>query len=516
MVGFGWIALASPEAPETSCLFLFAALLNTIVTSRRCTSAFLAGAIPIVIMLAAVQLQASINGVPLRRLIMIGLAILITGGFCAVVWHGYSKSLSQAMEAAEAKSAFLANMSHELRTPLNGVVAMASALQRTELSAQQRSMLGIVSVSAESLQILLSDILDLAKIEAGRIDLQSEPLAPAALARHVAALFTEPSREKGLTFEVEWDGPSERLVLGDSVRLTQILTNFCSNAVKFTAAGGVKLSVESVQTAHTMTIRFDVVDSGIGMSTDAKALIFERFSQGDGSITRRFGGTGLGLAISKQLADLMGGRILVESREGMGSTFSVLVGLPLADAQGQPPGSAYDAETMKAPHMASPPTASHIEAAAHTHATARPAIYPGDRPNLLLVEDHPTNRQVIQIILGDLVKLDMAFDGAQGLEAAQRSSYDLILMDMQMPVMDGLSATRAIRLFEQVSNRSRTPILILSANALPEHIKASLEAGADGHLAKPVTANALLAAIDAALDSASASCANPTSGEAAA
>jgi signal transduction histidine kinase/ActR/RegA family two-component response regulator len=484
MVCFGWIALLNPDTPEISCLFLFSALLNTIVTSRRCTPAFLAGAIPIFALLAGVQCEAYIAGVPHRRLILIGLAMLIAAGFCTVVWNGYSKSLSQAMEAATAKSAFLANMSHELRTPLNGVVAMASALQRTELSSAQHDMLGIIKVSAESLQILLSDILDLAKIEAGRIDLQSEPLAPAALARHVGALFREPSREKGLTFEIEADAPSQLLVLGDSVRLTQVLTNFCSNAVKFTAAGGVKLSVRSVQTGHVMSVRFDVTDSGIGMSADAKARIFERFSQGDGSITRRFGGTGLGLAISKQLVDLMGGRILVESHEGTGSTFSLLMEAPLVDTMGPAQSSDNDAGVETFDPAPAPPFETSSSA---------------DLPRLLLVEDHPTNRQVIQIILGDLMTLDMACDGAQGLEAVQRSSYNLILMDMQMPVMDGLSATRAIRQFERAAGRPRTPILMLSANALPEHVEAAAQAGADGHLSKPVTADKLLDAIDSTL-----------------
>jgi CheY-like chemotaxis protein len=414
---------------------------------------------------------------------MIGLAMLIATGFCMALWNGYSKSLSQAMDAAKAKSAFLANMSHELRTPLNGVLAMASALERTELSAAQHDMLSIISVSADSLQILLSDILDLAKIEAGRIDLQRDPLAPAALARHVAALFSEPSRQKGLTFEIEADAQSASMVLGDSVRLTQILTNFCSNAVKFTTAGGVKLRVSSYRDGQTMSVRFDVTDTGIGMSPEAKARIFERFSQGDGSITRRFGGTGLGLSISKQLVDLMGGRIQVESWEGLGTTFSLFVNLPLADMIGAAPNSAQDATATQAAPRVSPPTATG----------------PQDRPSLLLVEDHPTNRQVIQIILGDLVNLDMAFDGRQGLEAASRLAYDVILMDMQMPIMDGLSATREIRAFEQTSGRPRTPIIMLSANALPEHIQASLQAGADSHLAKPVTADALLEAVDSAL-----------------
>ena len=188
-----------PDSPETSCLFLFAAMLHVVVTSRRCAPAFLAGAIPIIILLAALQLQAYITGAPTRRLILIGLAMLIAVGFCIAVWNGYSKSLFQAVAGTTAKSAFLANISHELRTPLNGVVAMATALQRTELSAAQQNMLGIIIVSAESLQVLVSDILDLSTIEAGRIDLQSRPLAPAALARHVAALFSEAARQKGLT-----------------------------------------------------------------------------------------------------------------------------------------------------------------------------------------------------------------------------------------------------------------------------------------------------------------------------
>jgi CheY-like chemotaxis protein len=406
------------------------------------------------------------------------------------------------MAAATAKSAFLANMSHELRTPLNGVVAMASALQRTELSSAQQDMLGIIAVSAENLQILVSDILDLAKIEAGRIDLHSEPMAPAALARHVAALFSEPSRQKGLTLEIESDAASEVQVLGDGIRLTQILTNFCSNAVKFTTTGGVKLRVGSVQSGQTMSVRFDVVDSGIGMSQAAKARIFERFSQGDGSITRRFGGTGLGLAISKQLVDLMCGRILVESTEGLGSTFSLLLEAPLADTAGSALIPVGDGRVTRATQIASPPPqAAPTDALQPDPAQGPPSASEcaDDRPSLLLVEDHPTNRQVIQILLGDLVKLDMACDGAQGVESFQRTPYDLILMDIQMPVMDGLSATRAIRTFEQASGRARTPILMLSANAMPEHIEASAQAGADGHLAKPLNAGALLDAIDSAL-----------------
>jgi CheY-like chemotaxis protein len=363
----------------------------------------------------------------------------------------------------------MANMSHELRTPLNGVVAMASIIAQTPLTPDQLEMLEVIKTSAHTLQTLLSDVLDLAKIESGKIDLQSEATTPATLARHVASLFGAPAAEKGLSFSLRWRGDAEAGVLADTVRVTQILTNLCSNAVKFTERGGVTLSVGVDTYDDRRRVTFSVSDTGVGISPGAQARIFERFSQADGSITRRFGGTGLGLAISRHLAELMGGEIVLTSVEGQGSTFRVELDLPTAET----------------------PTAAAKEPANQTIAWAS-----HDLPRILLVEDHPVNRTVVEMILADQVILDMAEDGAQGVEAARRQAYDLILMDMQMPVMDGLTATRAIRAREADCDLSQTPIIMLTANALPEHVTLSRAAGANGHLNKPITADALYAVLN--------------------
>jgi two-component system, sensor histidine kinase len=384
-------------------------------------------------------------------------------------------TLKTALQAAEdadrAKSEFLANTSHELRTPLNGIIGMASVLSRTHLSAEQGEMVEVIRTSGATLQTLLSDVLDLAKIEAGQIDLQSEPVSPASLARHVARLFAAPVAAKGLTLELDLDAGSEAAVLADSVRLTQVLTNLCSNAVKFTEHGRVRLSVRAAADGPRRRVAFAVADTGIGMGPEARTRVFERFAQADGSITRRFGGTGLGLAISRYLVELMGGRIELESAPGRGSTFYLEFSLPAAAAP--------------ALVASSPPLST-------------PDVVPkaGETLRALLVEDHPVNRQVVQLMLRDLVELDVAENGLEAVEAARARDYDVILMDMQMPVMDGITATRLIREGEAGGGRPRARILMLTANALPEHAERSRQAGADTHLAKPITAEALLGALD--------------------
>jgi PAS domain S-box-containing protein len=393
--------------------------------------------------------------------------------------HQAEESLKAAVALAEAangaKSEFLANMSHEIRTPLNGILGVASVLAQTKLGAKQREMVAIVETSAKTLQALLADVLDIAKIEAGRLDLQPEPVSPAHLARQVAALFEATTAEKGLSFTLDLRPGSEPPVMADSTRLAQIITNLCSNAVKFTAEGGVTLSLAATPTERGRRLTLAVTDTGIGIAPAARAQLFERFTQADGTITRRFGGTGLGLAISQQLAHMMGGEITVESEEGRGSTFSLIVELPSAQV-----------ETASAPLAA----------------TADPVVSAGTDalpPRVLLVEDHPVNRKVIDMMIGELVDLRMAHDGAEGLRAVEREDFDLILMDMQMPVMDGLTATRKIRERELSQGAKPTPIIILTANVMPEHVEACLRAGADTHLSKPISSQALLTAMDTAL-----------------
>jgi CheY-like chemotaxis protein/two-component sensor histidine kinase len=348
-------------------------------------------------------------------------------------------------------------------------------LARTKLVESQRDIVDVISVSAKNLQSLLTDVLDLAKIEAAQIDLQADPIAPASVLRSVGSLFAATCTEKGLSLDLDVDDQSESGVLADGLRLVQIITNFCSNAIKFTERGGVKLCVRTTTQGARSTVVFTVSDTGIGMSAEGKARLFERFVQADGSITRRFGGTGLGLSISKSLTDLMGGEIEVASEEGKGSTFTVTLNFPSVDMPIVPKD---DSEP------------GHPSAIGESQTPLR----------VLLVEDHPVNRQVVQLILADFASVEVAVNGAEGVDAAKARDFDVILMDMQMPVMDGVTATQQIRAWETEQLLPRTPIVMLTANAMKEHIEQSLEAGADIHLAKPITAESLLMALDEVFD----------------
>jgi PAS domain S-box-containing protein len=387
-----------------------------------------------------------------------------------------AEALKTAAERAEAanrsKSEFLANMSHEIRTPLNGVVGVADVLARTDLTDPQRDMVEIIRSSGVTLDRLLSDVLDLARIESGRLEIESEPFHLADAARAITGLLSMRAQEKGVALNLVVAPEAEGRVVGDAVRLKQILTNLLSNAVKFTEKGEVRLTV-SYLGGGDRRFRFDVSDTGVGFDAAQKKRVFARFQQADGSITRRFGGTGLGLAISRQLAELMGGSLDCESKPGKGSIFSVLLPMPEAEAESNP-GEAGGAG---------------VEFAAK-HAR-------DDRPmRVLLADDHPTNRKVVELILGQVgVELTSVEDGLAAVEAYAADDYDAILMDMQMPGMDGLTATRAIRHHEQVHGLTPTPIFMLTANALSEHLEASRHAGADRHLTKPITADKLLGAL---------------------
>ncbi len=372
---------------------------------------------------------------------------------------------AEAEAANRAKTAFLANMSHELRTPLNGVVAAADMLAATDLSANQTELTDIVRASSQQLESLIADILDLARIESGELQLSAEPVEIGGLVQDVLRLCGLKAAEKGVALTDDIAPDADRTVLTDAVRLKQVLTNLISNAVKFTEQGSIRVLVS--RNVPGDAYRFEVRDTGIGFHPEQRDLIFGRFQQADDTVTRRFGGTGLGLAISRDLVTAMGGALDCAGRPGEGAVF--WFDLPLPDAVADA-GSEANASTRRSGDLSS--------------------------ARVLIVDDNATNRRVAELILHTAgIATDSAEDGVAALAALADQTYDLVLMDMMMPVMDGMTAVRALREREAASGLPRTPVVMLTANSLPDHIEASLAAGADRHLAKPITPAGLLTAV---------------------
>ncbi len=368
------------------------------------------------------QLETARSNTHLQGVLLAISVIFVLSALAAVLWMAsQAKDLKvarrRAEEASRAKSEFLANMSHEIRTPLNGVVAMADALTRARLAPREREMVEVIRSSGVTLERLLSDILDSAKIEAGQIALERSVFDLGEAVRGVAALYRPSADQKGVALRLEVGPAAEGPVEGDLVRLRQVLSNLISNALKFTETGSVTVTASAVDAER---MRFTVKDTGCGFDEEQKARIFGRFQQADGSITRRFGGTGLGLSISRDLVELMGGGLECRSRPGEGAEF--WFELPLA----------------------------RVKASASAPAeTARSDDFPFPA-RVLLADDHPANRKVIEIMLAETpAELVVVEDGRQALEAVRREPFDLVLMDMQMPVMDGLTATAAIRALER-------------------------------------------------------------------
>lgn len=399
--------------------------------------------------------------------------ITITNDFTKQKRH--EQELATALEAAQtasvAKSQFLANMSHEIRTPLNGIMAVADALHRTPLQPNQAEMVALICDSSRTLKTLLSDILDLARVESGQMILAPEPIELVSLIHESTQLYANAAREKGLAFNLHIAPDARIWVQADPVRTKQILGNLLSNAVKFTDEGSITLNVDRVE-EH---IRVTVADTGIGFHPENRDRLFNRFEQIDNNITRRFGGSGLGLSIVAQLIEMMNGTIDGTSVPGTGSIFTVTLPLP-------------EAEPAKASAL-EPTRAEDLGRAAQS--LSHPRV--DQKMRILLADDNPTNRRVVQLILdAQNIHVTEAEDGEQALNAFASQRFDLVLMDMQMPVMDGLAATRAIRDLEHARGSTPTPIIMLTANAMAEHVQSSLDAGADAHLAKPFNVSQFL------------------------
>jgi PAS domain S-box-containing protein len=378
----------------------------------------------------------------------------------------------RALVAAAAKSDFLSNMSHEIRTPLNGVLAVSEVLARTELDDRQGEMVRLISTSGRTLLRVMDDLVEFSRIEGDDIQFDIRPFELEETLRNTCEAARTRAEAKGLRFETFVSAGCDGVFRGDPIRIGQVLGNLLNNAVKFTDQGHISVSahVEDQPNGETQ-LRLSVSDSGVGFAPEMAERIFERFEQADISTSRRFGGLGLGLSIVKRLVDLMNGKVTAQSREGVGSTFEVVA--PISRDRIAALGA--------------------ITAVAVEDFDAETTI---ENLRLLVAEDNPMNRRVVELLLAQSgLQITFAENGKEAIEKFTSARFDLVLMDLQMPIMGGLAAMRAIRAWEKSQGRTPTPMLAVSANATDEHVIEAKEAGADDHVAKPIVREVLFEAI---------------------
>jgi PAS domain S-box-containing protein len=371
------------------------------------------------------------------------------------------------------KSAFLANMSHEIRTPLNGIIGMLTLLQDGSLSGEQRDLVDTAHSSSNALLRIVNDILDFSKVEAGRLELEKTPFYTRELMQEVCDLFEPQARAKSVSLLLTLDSALPSCVLGDVGRLRQVLANLVGNAVKFTSEGSVQMSAFASQRVDNgVKVRFEVKDTGVGISEENRHRLFEAFTQADLSTTRRFGGTGLGLSISQQLTRLMGGSINVVSQLGEGSSFSFEVTFPLAESSAEQPAIQKVADTSTNVALSG---------------------------SVLLAEDNEVNQQVASLFLQRLgFDVTVANNGQEAIDALQAKEFDVVLMDCQMPVLDGYEATRKIRKME--GPNANIPIVAVTASAMPEERKRCFDAGMNDFISKPIFPGTLNEALKRAMN----------------